>query len=218
MSTGRASSSTITTRNRMAITFRMNRLWGWRVSRSGSAAEPPRSAHSPSRARRRGRRLKDEVVLLGHVGDPAQAGDAADEGSVGLQHVEAAAGDELAEFVELARHLAAGDADIGHLAQRCHAVAVGAVQRLLHPIDAEALELARADDALLERPWRLGVPRHAPALVAVDHQFEPVAYPVAHRFEGRDVGAPIAAVGADLQRREAARPIPLGGTGELVGL
>ena len=79
---------------------------------------------------------------------------------------------EVAKLVELAGHLAAGDADVDHLAQAPHARAVGAVQRLLHPVDAEPLQLARHRQRVLQRPGRLGVPGHAPALVAVDHQLQ----------------------------------------------
>ena len=39
---------------------------------------------------RPGVRREDEIVLLRHRGDAAQAGDAADQRGVGLQHVEAA--------------------------------------------------------------------------------------------------------------------------------
>ena len=42
--------------------------------------------------------------------------------------LEGLVGDEIAELVELARHLAAGDAHGGHLAQPAHALAVAAVQ------------------------------------------------------------------------------------------
>ena len=122
--------------------------------------------------------------------------------------------DQIAELVELARHLAAGDADVDHVAQAPHALAVAAMQRLLHPVDAEALQFARDLDRVLQRPRGIGVPRHAPALIAVDHQFEPVADARAHRLQRLHVVAPVAAMEADLQRREALRQIALRRVGE----
>src|SRR5579872_37828 len=160
-------------------------------------------------------RREDEIVLLRHQGDAAQAGQAADQSGVRLQHVEAAFGDQVAEFVELARHLAARDPNVGHVAKATHAVAVAAMQRLLYPIDAEPLQFPRDLDGVLQRPGRVSVPRHPPALIAVDHQVEPVADSAANRFEGLDVGAPIAAMEADLQGRKAHGEIGLGGVGEL---
>src|SRR3546814_6808508 len=52
------------------------------------------------------------------------------------------------------------------------AVVIAAMQRLLHPIDIELLQFAGDLQRVLERPRRLGVPRHAPALIAVHHQGE----------------------------------------------
>jgi hypothetical protein len=87
--------------------------------------------------------VKVEVVFLGESRDSAQPRDAAHQCRVGLQHVDASVGDEIAELVQLPCHLAGRDPDIGGLAQGAHARAVAAVQRLLHPVHAEALELAR---------------------------------------------------------------------------
>jgi hypothetical protein len=90
------------------------------------------------------------------------------------------------------------------------------MQRLLHPVDAEALEFPGDTDRIFQRPGRIGVPGHAPALIAVDHQLEPVADPIAHGLERADVGPPVAAVEADLHRRESLGKIALRGAGERV--
>src|SRR4029077_4534793 len=103
-------------------------------------------------------------------------------------------------------------------AQAPHAFAVTAMQRLLHPIDAKLLELARHGHRVLERPGRVGVLRQAPTLIAIDHQLEPRADALPHCFERLDVLSPIAAMETDLERRKTARAIRLAGSRELSGL
>ena len=159
---------------------------------------------SSADADRPGMRREHEVVLLRHDGDATQAGDAAAPGDVRLQHVEAAALDEVLELVDLEVALAAGDAEIGGLPQRGHPLDVAAMERLLHPVDAEVLQRSRHDERVLELPGRLGVPGHEPALVAVDHELETVADALAHRLDDRNVVAPVGAAEAQLHGLEAA--------------
>ena len=113
--------------------------------------------------------------------------------------------------MQLTRHLAGGEPHVGRLAQCTHAGVVGAVQRFLHPVDREPLELARDRERILEAPGRLCVPRHPPTLVAVDQELETGADARAHRLERADVVAPVAAMEAQLQGGEALRQEALGG-------
>ena len=160
---------------------------------------------------------EDQVMVLRHGADPPQPRDAADQRGVRLQHVECPFDDEVAELVELARHLAPGDADVDLVAQAPHAFAIAAMQRLLHPVDPEGLEFARHLHGILERPGRIGVPGHAPALVAIDHQLELVAHARPHGFEGLDITPPVAAMEADLEGRKAFAEIALGRIGQFAG-
>src|SRR5665648_465441 len=63
-----------------------------------------------------GVRREHEVVLQRHDGHAAHPGDAAGPADVGLQHVEAAAVDQVDVVVQLAVALAPSDADVGRLA------------------------------------------------------------------------------------------------------
>ena len=78
------------------------------------------------------------------------------------------------------------------------------MQRLLHPVDAEPLQLARDRQRILQRPRLLDVLAHAPTLIAVDHQLQLLADALADRFERADVVAPVASMKAQLQAAEAA--------------
>ena len=155
-------------------------------------------------------RREDQPRLLCHRRHAAQPGDAAGQADIGLQDVEAALLDQVTELVELAVHLAACDAHVDHLAQRPHALAVAAMQRLLHPVDGETFQLTRDGERILQRPGLLDVVAHAPALIAVDHQFELCADALAHGFERLDVVAPVAAMEAELQAAKAASEIGFG--------
>ena len=88
---------------------------------------------------------------------------------------------------------------------------VGAVQRFLHPVHVQPLQLARHGECILEAPGGLGVPRQAPPLVAVHQQLELAAHARPHRFQRPHIVAPVAAVKAQLHRREALREVALGG-------
>ena len=59
----------------------------------------------------------------------------------------------------------------------------------------------------------LGIPRQTPALVAIDHQLQLVADAGPHRLQRLDVVAPVAAMKADLHRRESLRDIGFGHRG-----
>ena len=88
---------------------------------------------------------------------------------------------------------------------------VAAVEGFLHPVDAESLELAGDGQGVLEGPGGFGVPGHAPALVAVDHQFEAVSHAGADCLQRFDVIAPVAAVEAYFQGGKSLREVALGG-------
>ena len=163
-------------------------------------------------------RREVDAELRRHHRDPAQPGDPADQRGIGLQHVEAPLLDQVAELIQLARHLAAGDPDVHGVAQPPHALAVAAMQRLLHPVDAQQLQLAGDRNGVLQRPGRVGVLRQAPALVAIHHQLHAVADAGAHRLERLDVVAPIAALEPDLQRGEPGGPIALRRVGHRRGI
>ena len=87
--------------------------------------------------------------------------------------------------------------------QRAVAVEIGRRQRLLEPVHAERLERAGALHRGRDVPARLGVARHAPALVGVDHQLEVGTDGVAHRGDDVDVSPPVGVVEADLARADA---------------
>src|SRR5262245_16084844 len=74
------------------------------------------------------------------------------------------------------------------------------MERLLHPVDTETLELTRYGECIFEGPRRLSVPGQAPALVAVDEELEPVADAAAHGFERLHIVVPVAAMETNLQR------------------
>jgi hypothetical protein len=85
------------------------------------------------------------------------------------------------------------------------------MQRFLHPVDVQPLELTSHSERILEAPGGFRVPRQAPPLVAVHQQLELLANPRTHRFQRLDVVAPVAAVKAQLDGGEALREVALGG-------
>ena len=133
-----------------------------------------------------------------------QPGDAAREHDVGLQHVDAAAQDEVSRLVRAAHHLARRDADAGQPAECAVALDVVAAQRLLEPVGAQALQLARTARRRRDVPAPLAVTRHAPALIGVDHQLEVVADRGADVLDDGHVLAPVGVVEAQLECAHAA--------------
>src|SRR5437870_9691256 len=109
-------------------------------------------------------RGEQDIGFLAHQRDAPQSGDAARERYVWLQNIDTARIDHVAEFVELAVHLAGSDPNVHHLAQALHSGEVASPQRFLHPIDTEPLKLARHRHCILELPWLLDIPYHPPAL------------------------------------------------------
>ncbi len=141
---------------------------------------------------------------------PGQAGDAARAHAVGLEHVQAVPGQQLAQLVGLAGHLAPGDADAHPPPQLGVPGVVPTVERFLHPVDRLGLEGFRDPGGVIHRPrWR-GVPRHPPALVAVDHQLEPVADGIPHGVDHGQIFRRVRAPEAHLEGREPRRPHTLG--------
>ena len=65
-----------------------------------------------------------------------------------------------------------------------HAFPVSPVQRLFHPVHADAFHFAGDRHRILQGPCGIGVPRQPPALIAVDHEFELVADARAHGLHG----------------------------------
>ncbi len=193
------------------------RIIGKFEERRGTQARREMRVGDDAHAIRPGVRREDEIVLLRHQRDATQTRQAAHQRSVRLQHVEATLDDQIAELIEFPGHLAACDAHVDAFAQLAHAGAIAAMQRLLHPIDAEPLQLARDLNRILQRPRRVRVPRHAPALITIDHQLEPVAYSRTYRLQRLDVGAPVAAMKANFQRPEPMRDVTFGGVRESLG-
>ena len=121
-----------------------------------------------------------------------------------LDHVDAAADDEVARLLRRAHHLAGREAKARcSAAQRAVALDVVGAQRLLEPVDAERLERPRALRRGGDVPARLAIAGHPPALVRVDHELELRADRVAHRLDDGDVLAPVGMVEADLHGADA---------------
>ena len=112
-------------------------------------------------------------------------------------------GQQLGELVGLPGQLPAGDPDADPPPQLGDPGVVAAVQRLLHPVHLLGREGVGDLGRPLDVPRRPDVPRHPPALVAVDHQLERVADGVAHGADDGEVVGQVGPPEAHLQRREA---------------
>ena len=75
-------------------------------------------------------------------------------------------------------------------------------ERLLEPVRAEPLELARERERRLEVPARREVARHAPALVRVDHDLD-LRHRLAYGLDHGQIEAPVLRVEPDLRRSHA---------------
>ena len=85
-----------------------------------------------------------------------------------------------------------------------------AVQRLLHPVDVQPLELARHRQRVLERPGAsVSQGRRHPWLQSTSSSRR-LPTRRAHRLERLEVIAPVAAVKAQLERGKALREVTLG--------
>ena len=82
-------------------------------------------------------------MLLGERRDPQHLGDAAAAGDVGLDHVDVAAFDQLAEAPAGRVLLARRDREVDSVRELGVGLVLVRLERLLEPVDAELLELAR---------------------------------------------------------------------------
>ena len=87
-----------------------------------------------------------DAVLLGERGDPQHLGDAAAARHVGLDQVDVAALDQLAEAPAGRVLLAGRDPDVDRVRELGVGLVLVRLERLLEPEDAELLELARDPD------------------------------------------------------------------------
>ena len=176
--------------------------------------------HEPEPVRPRVRRPA-AAVEVAERGDAPAAAEPADEEHVGLDDVDEPAHREIPRVRGVAHELPGCDPDAARGAQRRVPRVVVGSERLLEPVDAELLERPRALDRRRDVPPRRAVAGHAPALVRVDHDLEPVADGLAHAFDHREVRTPVAAVEPELDRAHASlgeREAPLGTLRRLDGL
>ena len=90
-----------------------------------------------------------DAALARELRDSQQLGDAAAARDVGLDEVDVAALDQLAEAPERRVLLAGGDADVDRVGELGVGLVLVGLERLLEPEDAELLELARDADRRL---------------------------------------------------------------------
>ena len=90
-----------------------------------------------------------DAVLARELGDPEHLGDAAAARDVGLDEVDVAALDQLAEAPERRVLLAGRDADVDRVGELGVGLVLVGQERLLEPEDAELLERARDADRRL---------------------------------------------------------------------
>ena len=90
-----------------------------------------------------------DAVLARELADPQQLGDPAAARHVGLDEVDVAALDQLAEAPHRRVLLAGGDADVDGVGELGVRLVLVGLERLLEPEDAELLELARDADRRL---------------------------------------------------------------------
>ena len=129
--------------------------------------------------------------------------------AIGLEHVEAIAVEQFAELVGLTSHLTAGDPHPDAATQLGVARIVAAVQRFLDPVHIQRLELGSDIGRQVDVPRPSRVPGHAPGLIAVDHQRQPVGDGLADRRDHGDVVGNGRTTESDLQRLEAGVDHPL---------
>src|SRR6266404_5464045 len=120
-----------------------------------------------------GVRCDHAMVRLRQGGDAAAFGEASRPGNVGLDDVDGAAGDQLAEPIEPDFGLVASDRGGERIGDPRAAVDVVGRDRLLDPIELTGIE----------RPAHLDRERRAPGAVDVDHQLRLWSQGLTHRFD-----------------------------------
>ena len=133
------------------------------------------------------------------------AADAAREHDVGLDHVDAAAQDEVARLVE-PRAPSRPPRAAATCAARSARVAVDVVGAAAAPRASTrraARARARTASPSATSQRRLAVAGHAPALVRVDHELDVAADGLPHRLDDLHVLAPVGVVEAELDRPDA---------------
>ena len=138
------------------------------------------------------------------LGERARGRDPERQHHVGLVDVERIGLEREPQVLERARHLTAADSHAGGGAQRTHALAIVAVQRLLDPQHAVLAQALHHAPRVRRAEAALDVAGHPPPLVEVDDHVEPVTDGGAHGGHDRDPLVEPVARDPDLDRADAA--------------
>ena len=153
--------------------FQVQLIRGGRSVRVGQAGQDLGGGRDPDRVVRGVRHGRDRVDG-GQLGDPQRLGDAAADDRLGLDDVDAAAGEQLDRAGPRVEDLAAGERDVEGGGEPVVAlVAAALVDRLLEPDEPEAVQ----DRAHLDRA------REGVAGIPVGHHLEIVGHVVADLLE-----------------------------------